>query len=160
ASSSENISMHPFSIPPPPALFMEGVALFNQEEFFECHEVLEDLWRPLPPGGERELVQGILQVGVGFYHLQKGNERGAKNVLGMGLTRLAPVLAQWADYKNSKSVSLSDGEATSFISGLALDTFYQEANEVYQTLLTWDAASGTSLDALCASLPKIILHTP
>ena len=33
-------------------------------------------------------VQGILQVGVGFYHLQNGNWRGATGVLRNGIERL------------------------------------------------------------------------
>ena len=72
---------------PAPRLLRVGVHLFNAGEFFECHEVLEELWRqerrPI-----RELYQGILQVGVGFYHLGRGNFRGAVNLLGYGLTRL------------------------------------------------------------------------
>lgn len=75
---------------PAPRLLRVGVQLFNAGEFFECHEVLEELWRqerrPI-----RELYQGILQVGVGFHHLGRGNFRGAVNLLGYGLTRLGRV---------------------------------------------------------------------
>ena len=52
--------------------------------------MLEDLWRA-EPGPIRELYQGILQVGVGFHHLGRGNHRGAVNLLGYGLARLAKV---------------------------------------------------------------------
>ena len=36
----------------------------------------------------RFLYQGILQVGVGFYHQQNGNWRGATGVLRNGIVRL------------------------------------------------------------------------
>ena len=36
----------------------------------------------------RFLYQGILQVGVGFYHQQNGNWRGATGVLRSGIERL------------------------------------------------------------------------
>jgi predicted metal-dependent hydrolase len=36
----------------------------------------------------RFLYQGILQVGVGFYHLQNGNWRGATGLLRNGTVRL------------------------------------------------------------------------
>ena len=40
------------------------------------------------PGRVRFLYQGILQVGVGFYHQQNGNWRGATGVLRSGIERL------------------------------------------------------------------------
>jgi predicted metal-dependent hydrolase len=39
-------------------------------------------------GRVRYLYQGILQVGVGFYHLQNGNWRGATGLLRNGTIRL------------------------------------------------------------------------
>ena len=78
------------SMEPAPERLRVGVHLFNAGEFFECHEVLEELWRD-EPGPIRELYQGILQVGVGFYHLGRGNYRGAVNLLGYGIARLERV---------------------------------------------------------------------
>jgi uncharacterized protein len=72
----------------------QAVELFNRQEFFECHEVLEDLWRPLPPGPEKQFLQGFLQIGVGFHHLKNGNYTGAKNLLMAGLEKLDAVAAQ------------------------------------------------------------------
>jgi hypothetical protein len=76
----------------PPDAFYQAVEEFNRCDFFACHETLEDLWRPLPLGPRKTFYQGILQVGVGFYHLSRGNDRGARNVLRMGLKRLASLL--------------------------------------------------------------------
>jgi predicted metal-dependent hydrolase len=74
---------------PPPAALLEGIAQFNRGEFFECHETLEALWmaegEPL-----RRLYQGILQVGVAFHHLRRGNYRGAMNLLESGTAYLTP----------------------------------------------------------------------
>ena len=72
--------------PPPPEL-VEGVAQFNAGQFYECHETLEAIW--LREAGEiRRLYQGILQVGVAFYHLGRGNYRGATSLLETGITYL------------------------------------------------------------------------
>lgn len=71
-----------------------AIDLFNRQEFFECHEVLEDLWRPLPPGPEKTFLQGLLQVGVGYYHWQRGNAVGARNKLRSGLEKLETVALQ------------------------------------------------------------------
>ena len=64
--------------------------MFNAGEFFEQHEVLEELWRA-EKGPIRELYHGILQIGVGFHHLQRGNYHGAVTLLDRGLARLGRV---------------------------------------------------------------------
>lgn len=82
----------PCSEPPPPALLV-AIGEFNRGQFFECHETLEELWmaeaRPI-----RRLYQGILQIGVAFYHLRAGRFRPAVTLLERGsgyLQLFAPV---------------------------------------------------------------------
>jgi len=75
---------------PPPPLLLAGVRQFNQRQFFACHETLEELWKR-ERRAVRQLYQGIVQVGVGFYHLGRGNYRGAVLTLGWGLARLRPL---------------------------------------------------------------------
>ena len=72
---------------PPPAGLLAGIELFNAREFYECHEVLEEIWLA-EPEHIRTLYQGILQVGVAFYHLGRGNFRGATSLLETGITYL------------------------------------------------------------------------
>lgn len=71
----------------PSAAFLEGVALFNAGEFYQQHDVFEALWmadqRPI-----RDLYQGVLQIGVAFYQIEEGNQRGAVKMLRRGLLRL------------------------------------------------------------------------
>jgi hypothetical protein len=72
--------------PPPPAL-LQGIAEFNRGEFFEQHETLEAAWieeeDPI-----RYLYQGILQIGVGFHHLSRGNSYGAHRLWTRGMALL------------------------------------------------------------------------
>ncbi len=74
---------------PPPGLF-QGIEQFNRHEFFECHETLEAIW--IEEKTElRRLYQGILQVGVGFYHtIKRKNYRGATTLLQGGINYLRP----------------------------------------------------------------------
>ena len=74
---------------PPPALLLEGIAQFNRGEFFEQHETLETLWRA-EPRPIRHLYQGILQIGVAFYHLGRGNYHGTVYMLTRGSMYLRP----------------------------------------------------------------------
>jgi predicted metal-dependent hydrolase len=73
---------------PPPQL-LEGVAQFNRGEYFEQHETLELLWRA-ETRPVRRLYQGILQIGVAFYHLQRSNYHGAVYMLTRGAAYLQP----------------------------------------------------------------------
>jgi predicted metal-dependent hydrolase len=70
-----------------PKLVLKGIEEFNKGEFYECHEYLEEAWIR-EPRRLRFLYQGILQVGVGFYHQQNGNWRGATGLLRNGTVRL------------------------------------------------------------------------
>jgi predicted metal-dependent hydrolase len=68
-----------------------GFELFNAGEYFECHEVLEDVWRPTR-GEARLFLQAVIHLAVGFYHHQRGNQEGAELQLRKGLRKLAGYL--------------------------------------------------------------------
>ena len=57
-----------------------GIALFNRQEFFEAHEVLEEVWRPSAEP-ERKFLQALIQVAVGLHHHSTGNLIGASSLL-------------------------------------------------------------------------------
>ncbi len=67
--------------------FEASVALFNQGEWYACHDGFEELWHETL-GESRPALQGILQVAVAHLHLERGNRRGATVLLGEGLGRL------------------------------------------------------------------------
>ena len=73
---------------PPPGL-RRSIAQFNRGEFFECHETLEELWLA-ERRSIRRLYQGILQIGVAFYHLLDGRFRPAVTLLRRGSGYLQP----------------------------------------------------------------------
>ncbi len=74
--------------PTPEMLF--AFEQFNRGEFWEQHETLELVWRAEKDTTIRNLYKGILQVGVGFYHLTRSNYNGATKVLGRGIKYLKP----------------------------------------------------------------------
>lgn len=73
---------------PSPEL-LRGIEQFNRREYFECHETLEDIWNA-ERGEVRVLYKGILQVGVGCYHLLRSNYHGATVKLQSGADYLEP----------------------------------------------------------------------
>ena len=72
---------------PPSRAAVAGLLAFNQGRYFDQHEYLELAWneetRPV-----RELYQGILQVGVAFLQIERGNRRGALKMFRRGLPKL------------------------------------------------------------------------
>ncbi|HLX77139.1 MAG TPA: DUF309 domain-containing protein [Terriglobales bacterium] len=91
------------------AAYHRGLQLFNKAEFFDAHEVLEDVWRAAP-AGEKKFLQGLIQVAVGLHHHSRGNLAGARSLLaranrnlsaysarhgGIELERLRAQVEQW-----------------------------------------------------------------
>ncbi|MGH7402199.1 MAG: DUF309 domain-containing protein, partial [Candidatus Rokuibacteriota bacterium] len=74
--------------PPRPVALEEAAALFGAGLYFEVHEVLEPYWMRAE-GADREALQGLIQVAVGFQHLANGNLEGARALLRDGAARLA-----------------------------------------------------------------------
>jgi uncharacterized protein len=56
--------------------YLAGILFFNEQDFFEAHEVWEDLWSE-SHGDERRFVQGLIQAAVGLFHFSGGNLGGA-----------------------------------------------------------------------------------
>lgn len=62
-----------------PELYLEGLRLFNAEDFFESHEVLEELWTETQDE-RRKFYQGLIQAAVALLHFGNENLGGAKKV--------------------------------------------------------------------------------
>jgi predicted metal-dependent hydrolase len=62
-------------------LYLLGIAYFNACEFFEAHEVWEDLWKSYA-GELRLFYKGLIQAAVALHHFGNGNIRGARKVYG------------------------------------------------------------------------------
>jgi len=58
------------------ARYLAGILFFNAHDYFEAHEVWEDLWAD-SHGDERRFIQGLIQAAVGLFHFTGGNLGGA-----------------------------------------------------------------------------------
>jgi hypothetical protein len=61
--------------------FVTGVDLFHCGEFYAAHEDWESLWMRLPSGGEKSVVQGLIQLCGAFIHRLKGRASPARTML-------------------------------------------------------------------------------
>jgi uncharacterized protein len=95
-------------------LALRGLEEFNRGEYFEAHELLELAWNE-DQGPARELYRGILQVGVAYLQIERGNYNGA---LKMFLR-----MRQWID------------PLPPVCRGIDVAGLREDANRVYQALL-------------------------
>ncbi len=70
-------------------VLQKSVLLFNHHLFFEVHEVLEPQWMQ-EQGEIKKFLQGLIQIAVAFYHLERGNLAGTRSLLHEGLIKIAP----------------------------------------------------------------------
>ena len=61
-------------------LFEEGKSKYLRGEYFDAHEIWEDLWSDYYLI-DRKLIQGLIQLCVSLVHLDNGNLKGAKSLL-------------------------------------------------------------------------------
>jgi len=68
-------------------LYLRGIELYRAGEFFECHEVLEELWTHMR-GPRRLFLQALIHFAVAFYHQQRRNRLGAERQLRKALRKI------------------------------------------------------------------------
>lgn len=70
--------MHPLFHP----LFIDYCTFFNgNQDYFECHEVLEEYWKEIAPGKKNHPLVGYVQLATGMYHWRRNNTIGAMKIL-------------------------------------------------------------------------------
>ena len=67
--------------------FQKGLVAFNEKKFYDAHEHWEDLWTNFY-FKDRLLIQGLIQVSVGYFHITNLNLRGAKGLFNKSLPKL------------------------------------------------------------------------
>ncbi|MGB8540183.1 MAG: DUF309 domain-containing protein [Candidatus Acidiferrales bacterium] len=68
--------------------FQRGIAHFNAGEFFEAHEVWEEIWlEEAEP--EKTFLQGIIQIAAAFHHYCRENADGTETLLAAGIVKLS-----------------------------------------------------------------------
>jgi len=68
--------------------FQRGIAHFNAQEFFEAHEVWEEIWL-VEAEPEKTFFQGIIQIAAAFHHYCRGNTNGTESLLAAGIVKLS-----------------------------------------------------------------------
>src|SRR5713101_6828103 len=70
--------------------YLAGILFYNERDFFEAHEVWEDVWTE-SSGQERRFYQGLIQAAVALHHFRNGNVRGAVKLYRTGRAYMEPL---------------------------------------------------------------------
>ena len=65
----------------------QGIDYFNNERFWECHEIFEGVWKNCD-GDEKFLVQGLILVAAGLVHYQKDEDSICISIFNRALEKL------------------------------------------------------------------------
>lgn len=84
----------------------EGVKRFNDGAYYEQHDLFEAQWVETE-GPVRDLYRAVLQVGVAYYQIERGNYRGALKMLQRSVQwlLLLPDVCQGIDVKRLRDES-------------------------------------------------------
>jgi hypothetical protein len=120
-------------------LFRAGIAHFNAGEYFEAHEVWEELWHAAS-GVRHDFYQGLIQAAVALEHYRRSNPRGV-----MALHRSYP-----GKFK---------GVPERFM-GLDVRRFLREMEEFLRPVVMAGPAGPGQIRLDVAAAPKIVLEGP
>jgi predicted metal-dependent hydrolase len=98
-----------------PDYFAQGLRLFNEGRYFECHEAWEEVWKRAT-GDEKRFYQGLIQAAVAILHAERGNFDGARSLYEKAREKLEGFPSEYA------GIALADlrAELARFFTG-ALD---------------------------------------
>ena len=103
-----------------------GIILFNQQKYWECHEVLEDIWYEEMGENSRFIYWAIIQVACSLIHYRDGNLAGANGMLAKAkekfkecdklgvITELIDYDLSWSELKNLVEEIGEDGKLEDF----------------------------------------------
>ena len=114
--------------------YLEGLRLFNEEEFFEAHDVWEELWSE-SLGDEKRFLQGLIQASVSLFHFGNDNFGGARKLYDTCRQKLDPYRPNFM--------------------GIDLDTFLNDYQRCFQELLDHKDRYPTDIQLRDELVPKI-----
>ncbi len=86
----------------------EGVRLFNEQMYWECHESLEDVWMEDRQDQARNVCWAVIQVAAACIHYRDGKIIGAQGMISKAKEKfrrchdlhiLTPLALQYLDWK-------------------------------------------------------------
>src|SRR5690606_11624722 len=100
----------------------EGIALFNEQKYWECHESFEDLWMEDRNDNARNIYWAIIQVAAACIHYRNENIIGAQGMITKArqkferchnLNVLTDIAYEYLEWKELEEIVMRNQEGTS-----------------------------------------------
>lgn len=79
--------------------FIKFIVYFNEnQDFFECHEELEEYWKSLPTLSKDHPLTAYILLSTGLYHWRRGNIVGGLRSLKKAYTKLLNIQRIYTDF--------------------------------------------------------------
>src|SRR5947209_5135368 len=117
--------------------YLAGIQRFNDGDFFEAHELWEDLWSE-GHGDTRRFFQGLIQAAVGLCHFCNGNLGGAVKLYRSAEDYMQPCRPHFL--------------------GLDVVEFWRQMDRCFQPLFA--SPSSSKIEPVDEDLPVIKLEPP
>lgn len=103
-----------------PPEYSEFWRLWQQEEYFACHEVLEELWRR-ENDERKQFYHGLIHCAVALHHARNGNAVGAANQWKKAENKLLPFTPEYSGVRVHELLREVKVEAERLLPGLKLE---------------------------------------
>ncbi|MFC4354537.1 DUF309 domain-containing protein [Chryseomicrobium palamuruense] len=97
-------------------------------DYFECHEIFEDLWKEIAPRQKQHELVGFILLATGMYHWRRGNNQGGSRSF-----QKAYALLNRTDVENNSFLSKFD--QNQLLQLVAASGASCENGEPYQSIL-------------------------
>lgn len=79
--------------------FVKFIIYFNDnQDFFECHEVLEDYWNSIPERNKEHPLTSYILLSTGMYHWRRGNSIGALRTIKKAQQKMASMVSVASEF--------------------------------------------------------------
>ncbi|GKV65642.1 MULTISPECIES: DUF309 domain-containing protein [Sporosarcina] len=93
--------MNPYYHP----LFLQFIVYFNDnQDYFECHEVLEEYWKTQDGFSKDHPLTAYILLATGMYHWRRGNVTGASRTMNKASQRFRQIPAKFDVYYDEVAV--------------------------------------------------------
>lgn len=122
-------------------LFVKFIVYFNEnQDFFECHEVLEEFWKSFPDRTKEHPLIGYILLSTAMYHWRRGNTIGAGRTLKKAISRLEIVIK----------------ENTSFSDGINIESLVKNSTFACQQIKNEQPFSTFSIEVTSTRIQSLI----
>ena len=106
-------------------LFVQFMVYFNNnQDYFECHEVLEEYWKSIPHSDKNHPLTAYILLATGMYHWRRDNLAGAIRTLRKAEKKIAAFPVEYVEEINFQQLLANVQHSVELVEkGLPFESF-------------------------------------